>query len=78
MNQSITTYNSKHDIYGNRRNLVVNYDTKQLYFYGCNAFNIGDVCDNLGIREINRYYKNFITEGYTVVSHAFVRDNWMK
>lgn len=74
----INTYNSKHDIYGNRRNLVVNYETKEIYYYGCNVFNLGNVQNDLGIREVERMKKEFIKEGYTVVSHAHVRDKWYK
>ena len=72
----IKTYNSKHDIYGNRTNLCVNFTKKEVWFYGCNAFNIGDVMDGLGIREVNRLHKEFIAEGFKPVSHAEVRDNW--
>lgn len=74
----ISTFNSKHDIYGNRRNLVANYETKEIYFYGCNAFNLGNVKNDLGIREVERMKKEFINDGYTMVSHAHVRDNWYK
>ena len=77
-NQSIVTYNSKHDIYGNRKNLVVNHDTKEVYFYGCNAYNLGNVNNDLGIREVNNMYKEYLSEGYKIVSHAHVRDNWYK
>ena len=70
------TYNSKHDIYGNRLNLVINEEKKELYFYGCNAYNLGNVINDLGIREIKRMYKEFIADGYKKVSHATVRDNW--
>jgi hypothetical protein len=76
MENSIFTYNSKHDIYGNRRNLVVNHDLKEVYFYGCNAYNLGVVVDNLGIREVNKMYKEYINQGYKTVSHATVRDKW--
>lgn len=72
----IRTYNSKHDIYGNRLNLVINEEKKELYFYGCNAYNIGEVTNDLGIREVNRMHKEFLKEGYKPVSHAEVRDNW--
>lgn len=72
----IKTYNSKHCINGNRRNLVVNTDTKEVYFSGCNAFNIGEVQNNLGIREVNRLHKEYLQDGYKNVSHAHVRDGW--
>lgn len=72
----IKTYNSKHDIYGNRLNLVVNEIKKEIYFNGCNAFNLGEVIDNLGIREVNRMKKEYIANGYKLVSHAIVRDEW--
>lgn len=73
----LVTYNSKFDIYGNRRNLVVNEDTQEFYYNGGNAFNIGEVIDDLGIREVDRMKKNYISNGFTMVSHAHVRDNWM-
>lgn len=72
----IKTYNSKHDIYGNRLNLVVNEEKQEIYFYGCNAYNLGEVYNDLGIREVQRLKKEYIAEGYTMVSHAEVRDNW--
>lgn len=71
-----TTYNSRHDIYGNRLNLVVNEEKKELYFNGCNTYNLGNIINNLGIREVNRMYKDFVSDGYKKVSHAEVRDNW--
>lgn len=74
----ITTYNSKHDIYGNRLNLVINEEKKEVYFSGGNAFNLGNVIDDLGIREVNRMHKEFLAEGYKKVSHSEVRDNWLK
>lgn len=74
--ENITTYNSKHDVYGNRRNLTVNHDKKELYFYGCNCYNLGNVYNDMGIREVNRLHKEFLSEGYKTVSHAEVRDNW--
>lgn len=73
---NITTYNSKFDIYGNRRNLCVNFDTKEVWFYGGNCFNLGNVIDDCGIREVNRMHKEFIEDGFKPVSHAEVRDNW--
>lgn len=73
---NIITYNSKHDIYGNRLNLVVNEDKKEIYFYGSNAYNLGNVIDDLGIREVKRIHKEFLQDGYIKVSHAEVRDNW--
>jgi len=66
----VFTYNSKHDIYGNRLNLVVNYETKEYYFYGCDAFNKGNVINNLGIREVNKQKKELDREGYKKVDHA--------
>lgn len=73
---NINTYNSKFDTYGNRKNLVVNEDKKEIYFSGCNAFNLGNVTEDLGIREVNRMYKEFLADGYTEVKHSEVRDNW--
>lgn len=75
---TIKTYNSKFDINGNRRNLIVNYDTKQFYYNGGHAFSLGVETDNLGIREVDRMKKELISEGYEPVSHAHVRDNWYK
>ena len=45
----IVTYNSKHDIYGNRRNLCVNYTTREVWFYGGHCFDLGNIHDGLGI-----------------------------
>jgi hypothetical protein len=73
---SIVTYNSKFDINGNRLNLVVNHDKRELFFYGCNAYNLGTEYSDCGIREVNRLHKEFIADGYKPVSHAEVRDNW--
>ena len=72
----IVTYNSKHDIYGNRRNLCVNYTTREVWFYGGHCFNLGNIHDGLGIREVNRLHKEFIADGFVPVSHAVVRDTW--
>ena len=74
----IKTYNSKHDIYGNRLNLVVNEEKREIFFYGCNAYNLGSVSNGLGIREVNRMKKEFIAVGYTLVSHSHVRDTWAR
>ena len=72
--KNIKTYNSKTCIYGNRRNLTVNYDTKELFYYGCNVFNKGTVINGLGIREVNRKYKKLLSEGYKSVSHEVARE----
>lgn len=69
----VKTYNSKHDIYGNRRNLTVNYDTKEFYFYGCNVFNI-NATNDLGIREVNRMHKELVADGYKEVGHEIARE----
>ena len=72
----IKTFNSKSCVYGNRRNLVVNYDKKEIYFSGCHAYDLGIVKSDLGIREVNRMYKEYLKEGYTQVQHSTVRDLW--
>lgn len=71
----VNTYNSKHDVNGNRLNLVVNTDTKELWFYGCNCFNKGSIYEGCGIREVNRIKKEYISEGYKQVAHDVAR-NW--
>ena len=68
----IITYNSKHDINGNRRNLVVNTETKQYYYYGGHVFDLGTVHNNIGIREIENMKKNYIADGFTSAEHAEV------
>jgi hypothetical protein len=73
----IITYNSKTDTNGNRRNLVVNTDTKELYHSGGNAYNLGTVYNDCGIREVNRLKKEYEEDGYKEVKHSYVRDNWM-
>ena len=76
---TIKTFNSRTCIYGNRRNLVVNEETKEFYYSGCNAYNLGEAENDLGIREVNWMYKDLkANEEYTEVSHAHVRDSWMK
>ncbi len=70
----IKTFNSKLDINGNRLNLVVNFGTKEVWFYGCNCFNKGIVTDGMGIREVNRMYKEFVKEGYKRVQHEVARE----
>jgi hypothetical protein len=72
----IKTYNSKPCTYGNRLNLVVNTDNKEVYFTGSHAYDLGNVHNDLGIREANRLYKEYIQDGFKRVSHADVRDNW--
>ena len=75
-NQNISTFNSRACINGNRRNLVVNYDKKEFYFSGCHTFNLGEVHNGLGIREVNNIHKNYNAEGYKKVSHEEVSNNW--
>lgn len=75
---TIVTYNAKTNRNGNRLNLVVNHSTKELYFYGCNAFNLGNVYDDLPIRFVSNMHKDLLAEGWTTVSHSHVRDNWMR
>jgi len=71
----IKTYNSKFDKYGNRLNLVINEGRKELYFKSCNAWNLGDIIEDLGIREVNSMYKSFLKQGYAEVRHSDVK-NW--
>lgn len=70
---NITTFNSKTGIDGQRYNLVVNEDTKQLYYHSCNTWNLGNIINELGIRQINKMYKDFIKDGYTEVKHSEVK-----
>ena len=77
MNNHITTYNSKTCIYGNRRNLVVNETLKQYYYSSCNAYNLGIVKNDLGIRFVNGMYKEYKNDSdYTEVKHIEVKNNW--
>lgn len=73
----VVTLNARHDIYGNRLNLVINRDTKEYYFTGVNAFNIGVVKENLPIREVEFEEKYLKEQGYVRVQHADVR-GWAK
>lgn len=66
----IITYNSKFDINGNRRNLVINTETKQYFYYGGHVFDLGIVHDGCGIREIENMKKDYIAEGFTPVKHS--------
>jgi hypothetical protein len=52
MDYYIETKNSKTLSNGNRLNLVINHTTKEFYYNGCNAFNIGFVTNNLLKRDI--------------------------
>jgi hypothetical protein len=66
----LVTYNSKHDVYGNRRNLVVNHDTKEIYYSGGHVFDLGTVHSDCGIREVDRMKKEYLAEGYKSVPHS--------
>ena len=73
----INTYNSKTNYYGNRLNLVLNHNTKQLYTSGCNAFNMGTVENKLLQRDIKAIEKNYINnENYKKVTHAIAK-TWL-
>ena len=69
----LVTYNSKHDVYGNRRNLVVNHGTKEIYYSGGHVFDLGTVHPQCGIREVDGIKKDYLQEGYKQVPHSVAR-----
>lgn len=71
------TLNSKSNTYGNRYNLVINDEIQEYYFNGSNAFNIGNVVNEIGVNEIKRIEKELKKEGYEKVDHARVKA-WIK
>lgn len=74
---TIRTFNSKTNLNGNRLNLVINEDLKEKYFAGGNTFNLGEVENGLGIREVQRLNKMFEEQGYQNVSWDHVAHGWM-
>lgn len=70
----IVSFISRSDIYGNRTDLIVNYDTKEYYFNGSHAFEIGSVRQELPIREVNRAQKEFERDGFKRVTHSRVKE----
>jgi len=72
----IKTYNSKTGTNGQRLNLVINETLKEFYFHTCNIFDLGEVENELGIREVQRLKKDYENEGYKEVKHSQVKENW--
>ena len=72
------TYNSKTGSNGQRLNLVINEERKEMFFHTCNVFDLGDIYDENGIREVNRLYKDFLRQGYKEVKSSEVRMNWQR
>lgn len=71
----LQTLLSKGDIYGNRLNLVINHDTKEMHFTGSYWASMGLVTEDLGIRKVNARYKELLGEGYVNVSQSYVQEN---
>ena len=71
-------YNSKTGSNGQRLNLVINEERKEIFFHTCNVFDLGDIYDENGIREVNRLYKDFLQQGYKEVKSQDVRLNWQQ
>lgn len=71
----LVTYNSKFDLYGNRRNLVVNHETKEIYYSGGHVFDLGTVHNGCGIREVDRMKKEYLQDGFKSVPHE-VAKHW--
>jgi len=65
----IITLNSKFNRYGNRLNLIINYETKEYYFYGSHTTDIGEVFHNLPIKEVKRKEKELRQRRFTPVPH---------
>jgi len=72
----IRTYNSKTGANGQRLNLVINETLKEFYFHTCNIFNLGEVENELGIREVQRLKKDYERDGYAEVKYSQVKENW--
>jgi len=71
----IITLNSKFNRYGNRLNLIINYNTREYYFYGSHTADIGEVFHNLPIKEVERKEKELKHRYFKQVSHEALR-NW--
>ena len=72
----IKTYNSKTGANGQRLNLVINETLKEFYFHTCNVFDLGEVENDLGIREVQRLKKDYVNEGYKEAKHKEVNEIW--
>lgn len=72
----IITFNSKTGINGQRLNLVINETLKEFYYSDHNTFNFGNIENDLGIREVQRMRKEYITEGYKEARYHDVNEIW--
>lgn len=71
----LITLNSRLDKYGNRRNMIINYDEKAFYLYGAHVADKGEVINNLPIKEIYRKQQELIARGFYQVEYEVLR-NW--
>lgn len=76
MENNIRTYNSKTGTNGQRLNLVINEDRKEIFFHTCNVFDLGNINNDLGIKEIQRLKNEFINNGYKEVKYINVKNDW--